>query len=64
VDLCEFKAKLIYRASPGHPGLQRNLVLKSQKERKEERKGGREGGREEGRRGGREHHLISTDVCN
>jgi hypothetical protein len=30
VDLCEFKASLVYKASPGQPGLHRETLFQKQ----------------------------------
>jgi hypothetical protein len=45
MDLCEFKASLIYRSYT-----KKLVPLKNQKGRKEGREGGREGGKEGGRK--------------
>jgi hypothetical protein len=37
-DLCEFKASLVYRGSPGQPRFQRNPVLKKEKKKKKKKK--------------------------
>ena len=58
MDLCEFKASLVYRArSRTVTATQRNPVLKK-KERKKERKEGRKEGRKKGRKKRKEQESI------